>query len=106
MNRTAGKMSSNSAAAVARLIVFMNHFVLQSEVAVNRYFAEGWTNCYRSVKAPGRFLHRFCSGLTILLQLCANTASVIPPNRQKLSFKLTLDSTYMVEIAFPEDFQT
>ena len=39
MNRTAGKMRSNSAAAVVRLIVFINHFVLQSDAAVNKYFA-------------------------------------------------------------------
>jgi putative hemolysin len=50
-------------------------------------------------------LHRFRSGLTFLLQPYTNTAYVIPLNRQKLSFKLTLDSTYMVEIAFPENFQ-
>ena len=28
------------------------------------------------------------------------------PNRQKVSFKLTLDSTYLVEIAFPEELKT
>ncbi len=31
---------------------------------------------------------------------------MIPPNRQKLSFKLTVDSTYLVELMFPRDFQT
>jgi putative hemolysin len=44
--------------------------------------------------------------LTVLLQGRLNTADVTLPNRQKVSFKLTLDSTYLVEIAFPEELKT
>jgi putative hemolysin len=35
-----------------------------------------------------------------------NTADVTLPNRQKVSFNLTLDSTYLVEIAFSEELQS
>ncbi len=53
------------------------------------------------MKTWPRYLHCFCTTLTILLQQRAHTAGVIPRIRLKVPIRLAQSSTNLVEIAFP-----
>lgn len=53
------------------------------------------------MKRRSRYLHCFCTTLTILLQPLAHTAGVIPRIRLKVPIRLASGSTNLAEIAFP-----